>query len=71
MCDTMKLKGKMRENGMTQESLANAININKSTLNRHLKRGEGFTIGEANQIVSVLHLSAQDALAIFLPKVSQ
>lgn len=71
MCDTMKLKGKMREHGMTQVDLANAININKSTLNRHLKRGDAFTVGEANLIVSVLHLSAQEALAIFLPQVSQ
>ena len=65
MCDTMKLKGKMKENGMTQEGLAAAIKIDRSTLNRRLKTGEDFTIGEANRIVSVLMLTADEALSIF------
>ncbi len=71
MCDTMKLKGKMKENGMTQEGLAAAIEIDRSTLNRRLKTGEDFTIGEANRIVSVLMLTADEALSIFLPGLSQ
>ncbi len=71
MCDTMKLKGKMKENGMTQESLAAAIEIDRSTLNRRLKTGDDFTIGETNRIVRALKLTAAEALSIFLPELSQ
>ena len=71
MCDVMKLKGKMRELGMTQESLASAISVDRSTLNRHLKNGTDFTIGEANRISKVLGLTRDEAMAIFLPTVSQ
>lgn len=71
MCDTMKLKGKMKENGITQEKLSAAIQIDRSTLSRRLKTGEGFTIGEANRIVKMLRLTTEEALAIFLPSLSQ
>ncbi len=71
MCDAMKLKGKMRELGMTQESLASAISVDRSTLNRHLKNGTDFTIGEANRIIKVLGLTNEEATAIFLPTLSQ
>lgn len=71
MCDTMKLKGKMKENGITQENLSAAIQIDRSTLSRRLKTGEDFTIGEANRIVKILRLTTDEALAIFLPSLSQ
>ncbi len=71
MCDTMKLKGKMKENGITQEKLSAAIQIDRSTLSRRLKTGEDFTIGEANRIVKMLRLTTEEALAIFLPSLSQ
>lgn len=70
MCDTMKLKGKMREHGVTQETLAAAVKIDRSTLNRRLKNGEDFTIGEANRIVNTLQLTADEAMQIFLPTLS-
>lgn len=71
MCDTMKLKGKMREKGITQEKLAAVIDIDKSTLSRRLNSGKDFTIGEANKIVIALQLSAAEAMSIFLPTLSQ
>lgn len=70
MCDTMKLKGKMAERGFRQEDLARAVGIDRSTLNRRLKTGEDFTIGEANRVVAALHLSVEDAVQIFLPTLS-
>ena len=70
MCDTMKLKGKMAERGVRQEDLAKACGIDRSTLNRRLKTGEDFTIGETNKVVAILHLSASEALEIFLPILS-
>lgn len=64
--NVMKLKGKMREMGMTQQSLARQINIDKSTLSRRLKDGNDFTIEEVNKITYALKLSDSEATEIFL-----
>lgn len=61
-----KLKGKIVERGMSVETLAQSIKIDKSTLYRKLNsEGETFTIKEANLICAVLELSGQEATAIF------
>lgn len=66
-----KLKGKIIENGMTIESLAMAMGIDRSTLYRKLKNdGDTMLIKDANRIVEVLHLECEDAIDIFLPKLS-
>lgn len=65
MCDVAKLKGKMIENGLNQKTLSMEINMDRSTLNRKLKTGEDFTIGEANKIAVILKLTKDEALAIF------
>lgn len=70
MCNILKLKGKIVENGMTQEEFAKAANIDRATFNRRLKRSESFTIGEVSRIVTVLKLSEDEALSIFLPSMS-
>lgn len=70
MCNVLKLKGKIKENDMTQEQFAKAINIDRATLARRMNRSESFTIGEVNRIVTVLNLSEDEALAIFLPSMS-
>lgn len=70
MCNVMKLKGKIVENGYNQESFAEAIGMSKATLIRRLADGN-FTIGEASRIIDVLHLTKNEATEIFLPTVSQ
>lgn len=66
-CNVAKLKGKIIEEGFSQETFAKEIGMDRSTLNRKLKTGETFTIGEANIIVNKLRLSGNDAIAIFFP----
>lgn len=66
--NTAKLKGKMRENSITQEEMAKQIGIALSTLNRKLQSesdGDSFTIGEANRIYKILNLSPEEATVIF------
>ena len=65
LVNVMKLRGIIVEKGFTQESLSKAIGMHISTLNRKLKDGEDFTIGETNKIVDVLELSKEEALNIF------
>ena len=61
-----KLKGKMVENGYSVESLAERMGLNKSTLYRKLQNADDvMLIKDANSIVSILGLSAEEAVAIF------
>ena len=65
-----KLKGKIVENGMTVSSLAEKIGVDRATLYRKLSNdGETMLVKDANAIVSVLHLTAEDALEIFFSQV--
>lgn len=61
-----KLKGKIVENGMKIETLAERIGIDRSSMYRKLNNFEKITIGEANKIKAVLNLSDEDATDIFL-----
>ena len=62
-----KLKGKMAENDMNVEQLANEIGINRTTFYRKLNSGGGqFTVSELQGIVSALKMSSDEALNIFL-----
>ena len=57
-----RLKGKIVERGNTQEAVANAIGMDRSTFYRKLKDGgEKFTIG----IVNAVPLSKEEAIDIF------
>lgn len=66
MVNINKLKGKIVENGLSVEKLAEKISIDRSTLYRKMSNnGETFTIKEANLICKVLELSGQEATEIF------
>lgn len=61
-----RLKGKIVEHGNTQEAVASAIGMDRSTFYRKLKDGgEKFTIGEIHGIVSAVPLSRDEAIDIF------
>lgn len=66
MVNINKLKGKIVENGLTIEKLADNIGIDRSTLYRKINNnGETFTIKEADLILNALNLTAEEAKAIF------
>ena len=58
-----RLKGKMKENGETQETLAKAMNINISTLNQKLNNHRDFTQQEIENICKILDI--QDIKSYF------
>ncbi len=61
-----KLKGKIVEQGKSIADLAAAMGIDRATLYRKLSHnGESMLVKDANLIVSILGLSAEDAVAIF------
>ncbi len=52
---------------MTQEKLAHAMSIDKSTLSRKMKsEALDFSVGEMHQIAEILSLSKEEAGEIFL-----
>lgn len=66
MVNVNKLKGKIIEKGLSIEKVAQAINIDTSTLYRKLRNdGEKITIKEADQIVNFLLLDSAEATSIF------
>ena len=69
MCDVAKLKGKIVEKGLNQVILAQKAGMDRSTLNRKMKTGEAFTIGEANKIAIILKLTKDEAMAIFFANI--
>lgn len=69
MCDVAKLKGKIVEKGLNQVTLAQRAGMDRSTLNRKMKTGEAFTIGEANKIAIILKLTRDEAMAIFFANI--
>lgn len=69
MCDVAKLRGKIVENGLNQMTFAKAIGMDRSTLNRRMRNGEAFTIGEAGRIATILKLTKDEAAAIFFTNI--
>ena len=61
-----KLRGKIIENGMNVEELAETIGVTGQTLYRKLKQPLKLTIGEAIRIKDILDLTDEEASDIFL-----
>lgn len=61
-----KLKGKIVENGLNIEQVADMIGVDRSTFYRKLNNADKITIGEAVKIKDALSLSDGDAYDIFL-----
>lgn len=70
--NVQKLKGRMVENGITIEQLAQKIGVDRSTLYRKMQNdGRTLSSKDINSIIEVLHLSKEDSVAIFLGALSQ
>lgn len=66
MLNVQMFKGKVVEKGLTLGAVANAINIDRSTMSRKLSNdGDEFTIKQVDELVKLLSLSSEEAMAIF------
>lgn len=64
--NAQKLKGKIVESGKTQEKVADALGIDRSTFYRKMRNGgEGFTIGEIHRLTEAIPLTKEEAIEIF------
>lgn len=55
-----KLRGRIRENGLTQEEVAKQINVNPTTLSLKLNNASEFTQSEIRSICDLLDISGRD-----------
>lgn len=61
-----KLKGKIVENGINVDILAEKMGVDKSTLYRKIAaNGENFTIGDVDAMAQILHLTRDEVNGIF------
>ncbi len=67
MTNMRKLKAKLVENDLSISNLAEKLGMDRATLYRKINNNNGETIlvSEANAIVDILGLTADEALAIF------
>lgn len=66
MVNTNKIRGRIVELGLSVEAVADAMEINRSTLYRKLNSGgEAISIREASQLSTILQLSPNEAANIF------
>lgn len=70
MTNTLKLKGKIMEKGMTIQSLADEMNITSVALSSKINNKSEFRVSEINTIVAKLQLSNQEILSIFFAQES-
>lgn len=70
--DISRLKGKIAEKGLTQESVAKELGVDNSTFIRKMKAsGLTFSIGQMHKLVDILSITPEDAQQIFLSDYSQ
>ena len=66
MTNVSILRGKIAERNTTQEAVANAMGINRSTFYRKMKKeGKFFTIEEVQKMAKILSLNEGDIMKIF------
>lgn len=66
MTNVSILRGKIIEKNTTQEAVADAIGINRSTFYRKMKEnGKFFTVEEVQKMIKILSLSNEDVMKIF------
>lgn len=65
--NVQRLREKIAEGSKTQESIADAMGMNRSTFYRKMKSGgDGFTVGEIHKMMKYIPLTKREATDIFL-----
>ena len=65
MTNTSKLKAKIVENGLLQEQVAMQLGMTSATFNYKLNNKTEFKGSEINMLIVILHLTADEVMAIF------
>lgn len=71
MVKAEKITTKMKELNLRKESVAAGLNISVSSFNNKLHGRTSFTVQEARDMASILHLSDKEMIDIFFGSSSQ
>ena len=71
MINTLKFKGKVAENGLTMQNVADMLNISAFTLRKKITNQTPMTIGEMLKLKSILNLTDNETEIIFLNEMLQ
>ena len=71
MVDSKKLRGKIAEAGMTKTKFAHCIGMTYNSLSSKMNGNSQFKVSEAAEIASLLNLSNEEIVSIFLPDKTQ
>lgn len=64
--NVQRLKGKIVEKKNTQECVADAMGMNRTTFYRKMKNGgSGFTVGDIHRMIMCIPLTKEEAIDIF------
>ena len=65
--NVQRLRGKIVEKSNTQELVADAMGMNRTTFYRKMKNGgNGFTVGDIHKMITCIPLTKEEAIDIFL-----
>lgn len=68
MVNTLKLRGRIREKGLTQKDVASALDVSETTVGAKINNKSPITLDEAEQIARVLEISDDEFVVFFLDK---
>ena len=68
MVNREKLKGKIVENGLTQEQLAGTLGMAVATLNYKVNNKSEFKASEIKKLAEILYLTNEEVSNIFFAK---
>ncbi len=67
--NVQRLKGKIVEKKSTQELVADAMGMNRTTFYRKMKNGgNGFTVGDIHKMIMCIPLTKEEAIDILTNK---
>jgi transcriptional regulator with XRE-family HTH domain len=68
MVNTLKLRGRIRERGLTQKDVAIMLGVSETTVGAKINNRSPITLDEAERISEVLGISDDEFVAFFLDK---
>lgn len=69
MVNTLKLRGRIREKGLTQKDVAEMLNVSETTVGAKINNKRPITLDEADKISEILGISDGEFVSFFLTRV--
>lgn len=68
MVNTLKLRGRIREKGLTQKDVAAMLNVSETTVGAKINNRSPITLDEADKLSEMLGISDEEFVVFFLAR---